>query len=92
MTERTRPNAKELTRAAAQQLGELVGHRVDGVSGLERDDEGWRVMLEVEEVERIPESTSLMASYEALVDDDGTLLEYGRVRRYYRNQADDNHG
>jgi hypothetical protein len=89
MSERERPNTKKLVRAAAEQLGDLVGRPVERASGFERDGEGWRVMLEVEEMSRIPESTSLMASYEAIVADDGTLLEYGRVRRYYRNQADD---
>ena len=79
----------EVVRSAAEQLETLLGHDVEMVSGLERDGEGWRVVVEIEELTRIPASTSVMASYEALLDADGDLIEYGRVRRYYRNQADE---
>jgi Gas vesicle synthesis protein GvpO len=58
------------------------------VSGVERDSHGWRVTLEVVELRRIPESTNLLATYQVVVDEEGNLLEYNRVRRYYRNQAD----
>ncbi|MST33242.1 hypothetical protein GHK86_10985 [Acidimicrobiaceae bacterium USS-CC1] len=40
------------------------------------------------ELERVPATTSVLASYEAELDEEGTLLGYGRLRRYYRNQAD----
>jgi hypothetical protein len=83
---------RALVRRARGQIEELVGRPVDGVSGIERDPDGWRVVLEVVELPRIPESTSLMASYEAVLDEDSNLLEYNRVRRYYRNQADQEGG
>ena len=87
-TRGTRLTAKALVQSAASQLEELLGVAIETASGLERDGDGWRVLLEVEEVPRIPASTSLMASYEAHLDADGELLEYTRCRRYHRNQAD----
>ena len=48
---------------------------------------GWVV-----ELERIPASTNVMATYEAVVDFDGNVVEYARVRRYHRNQVDGNDG
>ena len=45
--------------------------------------------LEVVEVERVPPTTSVLGSYEALVDPEGNLLEYSRVRRYVRSQVHD---
>lgn len=79
----------EIARAAAQQLCELTGREPDTTSGLQRTDNGWLVHVEVVEVARIPDSTSVMASYEVEVDTDGALISYRRARRYYRNQAGD---
>jgi hypothetical protein len=77
----------QLVRDAAAQLTELTGRAPDTVSGLERDGDGWRLQIEVVELERIPESTSVMASYEMTIDEAGNLLGYRRTRRYFRNQA-----
>ena len=49
---------------------------------------GWTVTIELVELERIPETTSLIGSYEAKLDGDGRLVEARRLRRYPRNQAD----
>ena len=41
------------------------------------------------ELERIPPSTDVLASYEVALDGDGNLLGYERTRRYVRSQADE---
>jgi hypothetical protein len=79
----------QIARAAAEQLAEISGAGADSVSGLERTEDGWLVRVEVVEVQRIPDSTSVMASYQVVVDDDGMLQSYRRDHRYYRNQAGD---
>jgi hypothetical protein len=73
--------------SARRDLGLLTGKRVESVSGVHRRDDGWTVTFEVVELERIPDSTSVMGTYEVAVDGDGCMSEYERVRRYYRNQA-----
>ena len=45
-------------------------------------------MLELLELERIPDTTSLLGTYEATLDADGNLLDARRTRRYPRNQYD----
>ena len=77
----------QIARAAAEQLTEISGAEPDSISGLERGEDGWLVRVEVVEVARIPDSTSVMASYQVVVDDNGTLQSYRREHRYYRNQA-----
>ena len=79
----------QIARAGAQQLSELTGRTSDTVSGMERTDNGWLVQVEVVELERIPDSTSVMASYQVELDAEGTMLSYRRSHRYYRNQAGD---
>jgi hypothetical protein len=69
------------------QLSMLTSRTVEGVSRLERDDDGWLVEVEIVELDRIPDSTSVLASYETHTDEDGNVLSYHRTRRYPRNQA-----
>lgn len=80
-------------RTAAQQAGEILDELVDGpvegVSGVCRTEEGWRVGVDVLELSRIPDTTSLLATYEVDLDQDGELLEYCRTRRFRRGAADD---
>jgi hypothetical protein len=77
-----------LTRAKAQ-LQELNGRFPETVSAFARTDGGWEITVEVVELSRIPTSTDVLASYEAELDADGNVLEYRRVRRYFRNRPDE---
>ena len=42
-----KPSAMKVARAAAAQLTELTGRRPEVVVGVERNDDGWQVELEV---------------------------------------------
>lgn len=72
---------------ARRTMAALTGHAVDSVTSARRSKDGWQVRLELVELERVPATTSVLGSYEVTLDGDGELLEYGRIRRYYRNQA-----
>ena len=79
------------TRAAAlaqQHIEELTGKQVESVSGLSRQPDGWTVTVELVELERVPPTTDILASYRVELDQDGELMGYDRVSRYYRNQAE----
>jgi Gas vesicle synthesis protein GvpO len=65
----------------------LIGRRVESVNSVERTEDGWRVGVEVLELPRIPDSTSVLGQYEVTVDGDGEVIGFERVRRFYRNQA-----
>ncbi|AEM80949.1 Gas vesicle synthesis family protein [Streptomyces violaceusniger Tu 4113] len=83
------PRPAEAARYACEQLASLIVHEPEGVSGVTRDEDGWVVSVDVLEVARIPDTTSLLATYEVRVDQRGELQEYRRVRRYRRGAADD---
>jgi hypothetical protein len=76
--------APKVAALAAQQLLQLTGREVEGVTGLERTDDGWLVEVEVVEVRRIPDTTDVLALYELTVDEDGDLEGYRRLQRYVR--------
>jgi hypothetical protein len=82
--------AAQAARVAADSLAELIDHPVEGSSEVSRTDgQGWLVGVDVLEVPRIPDTTSLMATYEVELGDDGGLRGYRRVRRYRRGDADE---
>lgn len=79
-----RMSGPKIAQAALQQLVELVGKQPEGVTSLQRTDDGWTVHVEVLEVRRVPDTTDVLSSYEVDMDTDGDLLGYRRLRRYVR--------
>lgn len=79
----------QAARLATKQIRVLTGRTVDGVSGVERAGDGWHVLVEVVEIERVPAATDVIGVYEVVLDSDGDLESYERVRRYVRGQAGD---
>ena len=84
---KAKPSAMKVARAAAEQLTELTGRRPEVVVGVERNDDGWQVELEVVESRRIPDSTDILATYRVQVDEDGEMLGYYRAQRYVRGKG-----
>ena len=84
----SRLTAAEAVRRAREQIEELLGRPTETISSFAADGNGWVVTVEVVELERIPPSTSMLASYEARLDAKGELVACQRVRRYARNQVD----
>lgn len=82
------PDAAAAMRSAAGQLSLLLGRTPDSVSSLKPTEEGWEAQVEVVELERIPDTTSVMASYKVALDADGQLVSYERTRRYSRGMID----
>jgi hypothetical protein len=67
----------------------MSNKHVEGVTGLQRTDDGWVVEIDVLELRRVPETTDVLASYEVTVDSSGEVEGYRRVHRYVRGQAED---
>ena len=80
-------NGSEIARMAKEELTGLMGLEPDTVSGMRHDDEGWHVMVEMIELKRIPPSSDVLHSYEVLLDEDGEILSYQRVRSYTRGET-----
>ncbi|MEU5593116.1 gas vesicle protein [Streptomyces sp. NPDC020298] len=83
-----RPSPMEVLRQARAQLAELTGLAPEQVSSFEQTEDGWALEVEVLELARVPDTMSLMASYQVELDPRGQLTGYRRVRRYERGRAD----
>jgi hypothetical protein len=84
-----RISARDLTIAARETIQDLTGYPPEAVSGLQWDGESWLVTVDVLELERIPSTTDVIATYVVQLDEGGGLLGYKRSRRYQRGQAED---
>ncbi|MFF5446310.1 gas vesicle protein GvpO [Streptomyces sp. NPDC012888] len=82
-------SAADVIQTALEQLTRLLGRQAEAVSSCRRADDGtWTVSAEVLELSRIPDTMSLLASYEVEIDENGELTGYRRTRRYERGRAD----
>ena len=83
----SRQDPAELARTAVRTLAQLTGRRPETVLGLRREDDGWQILVEVVELERVPNSTDLLGCYAVSLDQDGEVVGYERRRRYQRGQT-----
>jgi Gas vesicle synthesis protein GvpO len=80
--------AGKAARRAMEQLQELTSREVEGVVGIDKnDDGGWTITVEVVESRRIPETADVLAEYEVILDAAGSLDSYRRQARYVRGRG-----
>lgn len=77
----------ELAGSAVRTLAQLTGHAPESILGLKRSEEGWQVLIEVLEMQRVPNSTDVLGCYAVDLDKDGQVVGYQRRRRYQRAQT-----
>jgi hypothetical protein len=75
--------------AAIDVVRQLTGKVPESVTGLQRSEDGWRVAVDVLELERIPSTTDVLATYEVTLDEQGELQGCSRVHRYLRGSPGD---
>jgi Gas vesicle synthesis protein GvpO len=79
----------EAVRAARELLSELTGLKPGTITGVDREEDGWRVTVEMLELERIPNTMDVLGSYEIELGNDGEMRGYRRVKRYHRSATED---
>ena len=75
-------------RGALEQFAGLTQLEPVGATGVRREEHGWSVLVDVVEVERVPSTTSVMATYRVDIDAGGMLTGYERLRRFSRGSVD----
>src|SRR5690625_1653026 len=80
--------AKGAIRRSIEQLEELTGRTPESIIAVDRQEDGWKVTLELVESRRIPDTTDILAEYSATIDDRGELTGYRREARYTRGRVD----
>jgi Gas vesicle synthesis protein GvpO len=87
MADRKSPD--EIIERVHRVLDDLGDMEVERVTGVEVDDDGWRVNVEVLEMRRIPDTADILAKYEVRLTSGGQFLGYRQVGRRLRGQLED---
>jgi hypothetical protein len=78
----------DAARAALREFVELTGLTPERISGARPEKDGWSFLLDVTELDRIPASSSVMATYRVDADQRGHVIQYERLRRFHRSATD----
>ncbi|MEW1912907.1 gas vesicle protein GvpO [Kitasatospora sp. NPDC085895] len=81
--------ARRAAAVAADDVDDLTGRTPEGITSIDRTEDGWRIGVEVLESRRVPDSADILAVYLVALDDDGDLISYRRERRYYRGRPEE---
>jgi hypothetical protein len=68
-----------LVAKARAELATLTGLELGSTLSSLKDEKGWRVQVELVEKKSMPDSLDILATYEALIDDDGNMIEFKRA-------------
>lgn len=77
-----------MVRDAVNQFIELSGTEPERVCGVRSTENGWSVLVDVLDLERVPSTTSVMSTFRIDIDNDGQLIGYERLRRFTRAATD----
>ncbi|MEN6383025.1 MAG: gas vesicle protein GvpO [Rectinema sp.] len=78
--------ANEVIQKAKEQFTQLSRIPVDGIIGLTKSDEGWKVTLEGLERKSIPDTMDVLGLYEVRLDSDANIVSF--ERRKLRKRGD----
>jgi len=70
----------------------LLKKKVEGITGMTKEDDGWSVFVEVLERKAVPDTQDILGVYELSLDGKGDLMGYRRVelrRRSDRSVVED---
>jgi len=88
---RGRLSGRDVIGRVREEFPALLGRPIESVLGFEHseDDGNWHVTVQVLELSRVPPTTDVLGAYAVTLDSDGEVVGYRRLRRYHRNQADE---
>lgn len=69
----------QIVNNARSELNVLTGLDVSSTIEVAKEEEGWRVVLEVIEKHSIPEGMDILAAYETRLDGEGNMLDFRRI-------------
>ena len=70
-----------LIEKAREELSKLTRLKASSTVGVIKDEKGWHISVEMLEKKSIPDQMDILATYEALLDDEGNFLGFERKSR-----------
>jgi len=70
----------EVIEKTRSELSKLTALELGSTLGAAKDEDGWKVTVDLIEKHSIPDGMDILATYESKLDPDGNMLEFNRVR------------
>nr|WP_217642697.1 gas vesicle protein GvpO [Halogeometricum limi] len=70
-----------------EQVPALIGHDLDGVTSLMREEDGWLATVELVERHSVPDTQDILGQYEVTLAEDGSIHGYRRLETYRRAEG-----
>ena len=77
----------QLIQKAREQLTELTGLELGSTLSARKDDNVWRVQVEVIEKKSLPDSQDLLATYGLTMDKDANVVDFERLSMRKRSEV-----
>jgi Gas vesicle synthesis protein GvpO len=78
----------EITERAKSQLATATNLEPLIVSGADKETDGWRLTVEMLELDRIPASQGVVGSYDVRLNDHGDLVTWRRTSLRKRDETE----
>ncbi len=76
-----------LAERAKEQLAGVTGFKPVAAVGGFKDDEGWRIVVDMLEMARLPESTDIIGTYVVSLDQEGNMVKFEKKRARLRGES-----
>jgi hypothetical protein len=80
-------NVNEVLKKAREEFVGLGKTPADGITGLSKTEEGWKILLEALERKAIPDTMDILGLYELRLDNEGNLLGLDRKKLRKRGET-----
>lgn len=80
-------NANEAIKKARGEFVRLGKTPANGITGLSKTEEGWKILLEALERKAIPDTMDVLGLYELRLDNEGNLLGLDRKKLRKRGET-----
>ena len=82
-------NLLEIQEKAVPQIRTLLNKEPEGISSIEKTNEGWKVQCEMLEKKSIPETYDLLKVYEFLLDKEAKVTSFKQLKKIRRGDIGD---
>ena len=79
----------EAIKKAREELHTIIGLEIESTVSAEPSETGWCITLEALEKRAIPNSLDVLAIYEAMLDSEGNIAEFRRIKLRKRSDTAD---
>lgn len=81
-------NLLEVQNKVIPQITELLKKEPEGISSIEKNNEGWLVVCDVLEKKSVPETYDILKVFEFIVDKECRIVRFKQLRKIRRGDID----